>query len=36
MQLEHTPPPEYPDPRPPEEVRDLLGPTDSEHSADAL
>ncbi len=28
--------PQYPEPLPPEQVRELLSPTDSEHSADAL
>lgn len=32
----YTHPPQYPSPAPPEEVRELLGPADSEHSADAL
>lgn len=36
MQFDYTPPPSYPEPLPPEEVRELLGLTDSEHSADAL
>lgn len=36
MQFEYTPPLTYPEPRSPEEVRELLGPADSEHSADAL
>lgn len=36
MQFEYTPPPTYPEPRTPEEVRELLGPTDSEHQAEAI
>lgn len=36
VQFEHPPPPEYPGLLPPEEMRELLGLTDSEHSADAL
>ncbi|MDH1815675.1 hypothetical protein [Comamonas aquatica] len=32
----YTPPPQFPPPAPPEQVRELLEPTDSEHSADAL
>lgn len=36
MLFEYTPPPQYPDPLPPEVVRELLGSMDSEHSADAL
>lgn len=32
----HNPPMKYPEPATPEEVRVKLGPTDSEHSADAL
>lgn len=32
----YTPHPQYPPPAPPEQVREFLGPTDSEHSADAL
>ena len=35
-QFDYTPPPTYPEPLPPEQVRELLGPTDTEHSADAL
>ncbi len=32
----HIPASTYPEPRSPEEVRELLGLTDSKHSADAL
>ena len=28
--------PQYPEPLPPEEVRELLGPTDDEHQSEAI
>ena len=32
----YTPPTQYPPPAPPEEVRELLGPTDDEHQSEAI
>lgn len=34
--FDYTPPPAYPDPLPPEQVRELLGPTEHEHQSEAI
>ncbi len=34
--FEYIPPPTYPEPLPPEEVRELLGPTEHEHQSEAI
>ena len=36
MQFKYTPPPTYPDPRDPDEVRKMLGPAESEHQYEAI
>jgi len=32
----YSPPPKYPPPAPPEQVRELLGPTEHEHQSEAI
>ena len=34
--FDYTPPPAYPLPLPPEQVRELLGPTDDERQSEAI
>ena len=34
--FDYTPPPTYPPPLPPEQVRELLGPTEHEHQSEAI
>jgi hypothetical protein len=34
--FDYTPPPTYPLPLPPEQVRELLGPTEHEHQSEGI
>ena len=34
--FDYTPPPTYPEPLPPEQVREQLGPTEHEHQSEGI